>query len=274
MSALFQLFFPPPDLASCVQAVWVARGRSEHRREVVLPNGVVEIIFNLSDPQWVLQSELHPKRRYDGVFLAGAQRGPLLIEDEAETDLLGVRFHAGGVTPWLRTPLGELTDRVEDTADLDAMRWANALHEQLGACRTDRKRLNLVFTTLRRQRTGPALDSRVRRTLQSLLRETDPPSVAGIAKRLGITHKHLDTLFYRAVGFSPRTLHRVMRFHDVVSWLRRRQSPVSWANLALRAGFADQAHMIREFRAFSGTTPSSFLRLRTDDGWHLKGPTG
>lgn len=269
MSATFQIFPPPLELADAVQLVWIAQGRTEHRREVVLPNGVTELIVNLSDPQWVVESPLHPRRRYERVFFAGTQRGPLLIEDEAETDLLGVRFHPGGATGWLREPLGELTDRIEDTADLE-LAWTRELRDRLGAQHTPRARAETTFSMLRAHRRGRADWLRVRTVLASLRHDRDPQPIRRLAARVGVSHKHLDALFRSAVGVSPRKLHRILRFHDVVTWLQRRPRPPAWAALALRAGFADQSHLIREFRALAGQTPSDFLRLRTDDGWHLK----
>lgn len=269
MSATFSLFPPPPDLADSIQAVWLAQGRTAHRREVVLPNGAVELIVNLSDPQWVVESALHPRRRYDHVFLAGTQRGPLAIEDEAETDLLGVRFLPGGVTGWLTVPLGALTDRIEDAADLE-LRWAKTLRERVGAQTDALARACAAFTVLREHRRRPPDGQRVAAVIAALMQDQHPPPIRALAARIGVTHKHLDTLFHRAVGVSPQKLRRILRFHDVVSWLQRNRRPVDWASLALASGFSDQAHLIREFRALSGKTPSQFLRLRTDDGWHLK----
>ncbi len=269
MSATFSLFPPPPELADSIQAVWLARGRTAHRREVVLPNGVVELIVNLSDPQWVVESELHPRRRYQRVFLAGTQRGPLLIEDEAETDLVGVRFHPGGVTSWLDVPLAELTDRIEDTSDLD-LKWTTELRERLGALTDPPARAAATFAVLRANRKERADALRVRHVIAALKHDPRPPPIRELAASIGITHKHLDTLFHRAVGLSPQKLRRILRFHDVVTWLQRHHAPVDWATLALRAGFSDQSHLIREFRALSNRTPSEFLQLRTDDGWHLK----
>ena len=268
MSATFLMYAPPPDLASAVEAIWLARGRTLHRREVVLPNGAVELIVNLADPQWVVASALHPQRHYREAFVAGPQRGPLRIEDDGETDLLGVRFRPGGIVPWLRLPLGALTDRIEHAEDL-ALRWVRELRARLLEAPHDLARSQLAVDALSRNRTFPGVDRRVRDVLTAIGRDPELPNIRSLAARVGVSHKHLDELFHRGVGFGPRTLRRVLRFHSVVDSLRGSPpATVRWAQVAARAGFSDQSHMIREFRAFAGHTPADFLRLRTDDGYH------
>ena len=60
-----------------------------------------------------------------------------------------------------------------------------------------------------------------------------------------------------ATGLSPKQLCRILRFRraaDLITRMRRGQ----WAQLAADCGYADQAHLIHEFRAFSGYTPAEY----------------
>jgi AraC-like DNA-binding protein len=82
--------------------------------------------------------------------------------------------------------------------------------------------------------------------------------IGRLAAEVGWSHKHLITQFRQQVGLRPKTAARLVRFHRV--WRRLDQSggrPV-WAELAQEAGYADQAHLIREFRRFTGMTPTQF----------------
>lgn len=267
MSASFGIVPPPPELRDAVQCVWFARGQTPHRAEVVLPNGVTEVILNLADPQWVLEGPRHPARRYHETFVAGLQRGPLVIADDGATDLIGIRFHPGGLADWIALPLVELTDRIEPGHAVE-LPWLAQLREHLGNL-PDAARADAIFASLRRQRRRSGAPDRVQAALQALGTRSEPPTVRVLAARLGVSHKHLITLFHRAVGVTPRTLRRVLRFHRVVRALQEPAGP-SWAALALDCGYSDQAHLIREFRELADCTPTEFLRRRTDDGWHLK----
>ena len=58
-----------------------------------------------------------------------------------------------------------------------------------------------------------------------------------------------------------QTAARLVRFERVWRRLDRPQPP-AWADLAREAGYADQAHLVREFHRFTGTTPTEFLARR------------
>ena len=80
--------------------------------------------------------------------------------------------------------------------------------------------------------------------------------MSAIARRLGCSPRQLERLFAAGVGLSPKELSRIARFQSLLR-LAGREPAASWADLAVRGGYADQAHLVREFKAFSGATPTS-----------------
>jgi methylphosphotriester-DNA--protein-cysteine methyltransferase len=78
-----------------------------------------------------------------------------------------------------------------------------------------------------------------------------------IANEVGWSHKHLIARFKRQVGLRSKTAARLVRFDGVWRGLDARR-PLDWGQLARDAGYADQAHLIRDFRQFTGTTPTDF----------------
>ena len=62
--------------------------------------------------------------------------------------------------------------------------------------------------------------------------------------------------FEESFGYGPKTLDRILRFHRFRR-LRQASGNASTAVLAVEAGYADQAHLIRESRRLSGITPSA-----------------
>ena len=85
--------------------------------------------------------------------------------------------------------------------------------------------------------------------------------VGQIADEIGISHKHLLREFERCVGLTPKVLSRIYSFQRVIHCVGQRPE-VNWAEAAALCGYYDQAHLIREFRAFSGLTPSAYLSKR------------
>ena len=83
--------------------------------------------------------------------------------------------------------------------------------------------------------------------------------VAGLARELGFSRRHLAQLFQREAGLSPKALARVLRFSHTLDCVRGAATP-RWDRVALDCGYYDQSHMIRDFQAFSGHAPRDFLR--------------
>lgn len=81
---------------------------------------------------------------------------------------------------------------------------------------------------------------------------------AEIAYALGVGSRQLRCRFDSSVGLSPKLLFRVLRFRKSLERLREGKA-ASWPDLALDLGFYDQSHMIRDFRLFSGLSPSDHL---------------
>ena len=76
-----------------------------------------------------------------------------------------------------------------------------------------------------------------------------------------MSERHLRRLVADHTGLEPRTLPRVARFQRFLALSDRAAEP-SLAALAVRAGYADQAHLTREVRALSGLTPAALLAER------------
>ncbi|MEO3845903.1 MULTISPECIES: helix-turn-helix domain-containing protein [unclassified Streptomyces] len=86
-----------------------------------------------------------------------------------------------------------------------------------------------------------------------------------MADDVGWSHKHLITQFRRQVGLPPKTAARLVRFQRLLGRLERAPA-AGWDELAADCGYADQAHLGRDFRAFAGTTPTAFRAEATATG--------
>lgn len=94
-----------------------------------------------------------------------------------------------------------------------------------------------------------------------LARAAERLSVAGVrtvARELGISERHLRRLFHETVGIGPKAFARIIRFRRALRAARGGRD-TSWSAIAADTGYFDQAHLIDEFRAITGATPSAFL---------------
>lgn len=259
---------PRDPVSRCVDLIWLTRGPCNTRSEKVLPNGVVELIVNLGAPHRVVDPG-DPTRhtRYHASWIAGMQRSFLVIAGEQDTDLVGIRFRPGGAHALLRRPLCEFTDLVVELAQVDPG-LALELHERLLAAPWGLARVEAVEALLLRRLDLAGRDPRIEAWALRLAAAPGDVSVAGFARSLGVSQKHLIHLCKQQVGLAPKLLSRVLRFHGVIQALQRARAP-RWADLAHDFGYSDQAHLIAEFHAFAGDTPSGYWRARSPDPNHL-----
>jgi AraC-like DNA-binding protein len=99
-------------------------------------------------------------------------------------------------------------------------------------------------------------------------------SVGALADRVGVTGRHLTTLFHREVGRSPKTVAMLMRFERATARIAdsvRRYGAVDLAAVATYTGYSDQAHLTREFVRFAGVPPGRWMAeefRNIQDGGH------
>jgi transcriptional regulator GlxA family with amidase domain len=112
---------------------------------------------------------------------------------------------------------------------------------------------------MRRLDRGPRPSPEVGWAWERLVASGGAVPIGRLAKEVGWSHRHLIVRFRQQVGLGPKTAARLVRFDGVCRHLDQARGRLDWGRVAAEAGYADQAHLIREFRQFTGTTPTEFL---------------
>lgn len=248
---------PGPALARWVECYWSIRATGAPPvGNRVLPDGCADIIVDLTGEP--------------GAFVVGAMRTAAVVPLAGTVELFGIRFRPGAALPFLDAPLSELTD---SRVPLDAL-WgsgaAGTLADAIASTGPD-GRVALVERALLRRLGGRPLEERGDERLAAdavrlMSGGRGGITVRRIALALGVGERRLERAFDRSVGVAPKFLSRVLRFRDAVRSIERRTggaAPVAWSEVAYQAGYADQSHLIREFRALAGVTPVQLARERS-----------
>ena len=82
--------------------------------------------------------------------------------------------------------------------------------------------------------------------------------VSQIAATIGVSERTVRRGVTTAVGLSPKVLARILRFQNTMAHLRS-PKPSDLCSIALACGYADQAHMTREFQQLAGLAPTAFM---------------
>ena len=271
--SVYATHVPAAPLSGFVALLWVQEGRApEHPRERVLPTGTVELVVSLAaDPLRVFGDERDGGAAEGGALVCGAHSRFFVIDTVAAPATAGVHFRPGGAWPFFGVPADALADA---HVPLDALWGAGAaagLRERLVEAPTPAARFRVLEEALlaRLVRAPGAGHLAVRMALRALESARGPLSIRAVAERIGISQRRFGQLFRAEVGVAPKVFTRIRRFQDVLA-AAGPASAVDWSRVALDCGFYDQAHFIHDFRAFSGLTPSAYLRQRTEHLNHLR----
>lgn len=234
---------PPADLAAFVDFCWVVRwelsGEPPHE-QAILPHPNVNLAFESTGTAvYGVDRKIFTRR------LAGAGKA------------LGVRFRPGGFRPFYSAPVFTLNDRVVPAVGIFGQE-AERAGEGIMAAGSDIAMTGIAADLLRAA--SPRPDPVVEQVAGVVARITADPGlrrVAQVADVCGIPERRLQRLFAEYVGVSPKWVMRRARLHEAA--LRAESGAgVDWAALAADLGYADHAHLTRDFTATLGVPPSRY----------------
>lgn len=254
---------PAPPLDRFIDDVYCLTGVPRHRRMNVPPMPSAHLFLNLGDPVrlWDSIPSVPPAVFTDGWFM-GVWTRRFVVEYPACVRVVGVHFKPWGISPFVDMPATELRDR---WVPVDAV-WRGSvdrIRNQVGGIASTDEMLQALEEELRaRLPDAPArgLDL-VQYTGGRLETTYGAIPVGALTDAAGVSGNHLATQFKSHVGVTPKRVARIYRFARLILSVDA-PHPVDWAALAQTAGYFDQAHFAREFKDFTGHTPTQYLALR------------
>ncbi|MDQ6836415.1 MAG: helix-turn-helix domain-containing protein [Actinomycetota bacterium] len=187
-----------------------------------------------------------------GLSVAGPDTRARVVELAPGSRLVGVRLAPGAAGAVLGLPASELCDTSSDAANVLGREVAATLRESLAAAQNPHALLRQAVELRGVLEPDPLVAAAVRALGLPRAR------VGPVAVELGVSARQLHRRISDAVGYGPKVLARVLRFRRL-----QQLPPAPLVELALDAGYADQAHMTAEVTGLAGVSPVRFLKDRT-----------
>ncbi len=259
---------PLPPLTAFIDCIWYSRGAvPQRRRERALPSGRADLVFNLHENR--IRTFTDATDRVGivtrGAVVHGPQSRYFVLDARKDVHVVGVHFRPGGGS-LLGVPMNELCDRHIPLEDLWDER-ADGLRDELIEARTPRAMFAILeseFLRRLRQKTlvHPAISFALRRFDAGPMTARFEP----IRRETGYSERRFATLFHGAVGLTPKRYARVQRLSRVVNDLACGSRAL--ADIALTAGYYDQAHLNHDFRELAGTSPGNYAPIAGRSSLH------
>ncbi|MEV7093533.1 helix-turn-helix domain-containing protein [Amycolatopsis sp. NPDC051045] len=236
---------PAPELAEFVEYHWVLRwdlrGKPPHEQRV-LPNLAVNVTF------------------FPGASgVNGPARDVFSHRLEGRVQGLGVRFRPGTFRAFLGAPVRDIAGRDVPLTDV----FGAAAAEVAESVRTADDDAQMVRAVDNLLIANPVTLSPAARqaaaAVESIARDPGITRVAQLCADTGLTTRFVQRMFAEHVGCPPKWAIRIYRLNDAAQRLVTEGDP-DYAGLAVRLGYSDQSHFIRDFRTVTGQSPAEYAR--------------
>lgn len=257
---------PVPALRPFVSQIWASEGSGQQagRREIALPTGAMHLVVRASGAASAVVAADGGASPLPAAVIGGVRDCPYRRVAGAGRSV-GAMLRPGAAAILLGVPARPLAFAHHALGDVWAAGEAAALHEQVSDAPDLSSALGAFEEVLARRIGNARADSAIAMATRAL---GAGAGVGAVVAHLGWSHRHFIRLFTDHVGLAPAAYRRVRRFDRLVD-LAAANPDTPLAALAATAGYADQAHMSRDFRGFSGLTPGAYRRLAPADPRHV-----
>jgi AraC-like DNA-binding protein len=252
---------PPKELLSFIKHyLFLESKENELRKLRLFSDGNTGIVFSFKSNLIGSPVDSGEQTTLPHSFLYGQISAfkDVCLADEAA--LVIVVFQPSGINQLLGIPAGELRDNIVDTEYLLGKRGIE-LYEKLAetpGIQDKLQLLNLFFIELALRRTSPD-DPVIKASVDLIVKNNGLISSSRLIKLTGYTERHIERMFIKSIGISPKKFSDVIKLHHFLKRLKKDQPDKSLTFLAYEAGYADQSHLIKEFKKFTGMTPMAYI---------------
>lgn len=246
------------ELRSFVKCYWSLESTANPvpERQRIVPDGCMEMIFHYGDlyQQYAAdgQATLQPR-----CFVFGQITVPLEIAPTGVSGIIAARFQPDGFFPFSSIPLPAMNDRAVPLTELFGAEGLS-LEEQVLQSPSNKERIQIIESFLLKKLEAEDAILRVSRSaVEALLESRGQNTIHELAAQLQVNRRQLERKFSTATGMSPKQYSKVLRLQHAFKLIGQGTFH-NLTELALEAGYYDQAHFVKDFREFTGVSPRQF----------------
>jgi AraC-like DNA-binding protein len=222
-----------------------------------LPLGMVELIVHLkgkrSEGFWKNNWQSFPDS-----YLVGVMQEPVAWRMYGYSEMFAVRFKPEGLIQLFDCPVSSWVNNFIDAEDFLGKEHSFIL-ALIQSAETNQERVFLLETFIHQQLSKrQTARNHFTEAIKHIRRANTQISSSALENQLFVCERQAQRLFKNNIGVSPKEYFRIIRFRQIIEAVKENKQ-VLWPQLAYSLGYADQAHLIRDFKAFSGLTPTGFV---------------
>lgn len=256
----YETFPPHPDLAPFVKCYWTLEvpAAADSQRQRIIPDGCIEMAFILGDDVKRFTSGdnfiLQPR-----AMVLGQTLDPFYIEPTGYVNTFAIRFYPYGFANFITVPISGLANTETALEVIFGAKPARELEHEIIHAPATRTRIEIVERFFLARLTDKVIIDRiVKETVDALTATRGSKPINAILNDDASKRRQLERKFLKQIGISPKQLGKVVRMQTALKMLYSGKLD-TLTKIAYESEYYDQAHFIKDFKEFTGTSPKEFL---------------
>ena len=252
-----KIIYPSSLLSQYVKYYWILQTDGSVNRNIqTIPSGCIHLVFHRGCDLFFSNGEKQPKN-----FIRGQLSTPDTLLFSGNIDMIAVIFHPLGIIPFLCHSASELYNHyidIEEFGDINLINLERFIvnEENVSTCIQEIEK----YLIYRLKGTIDHNYNRVLHSIQSIKNETQL-NVSGLADDACLGYRHFKRIFTQYAGASPKEFIKIIRFQKVLYTLQNNPT-LDITKVAYICGYYDHSHLVKDFRSFSGCSPTKYLLSR------------
>lgn len=254
-----KIFRPSEYLKDCITQFWLWECDSPLAIPDIFPGTGVEMLFNLGDTLEIESPQIGRIEPFSGILICPRKSRFRLIAT-GKTKIVSVRFRSSGFFKVFGIPLTEIADHIIDVSDVFSV------ENSFFTAGCDSEWLDVIEARLLEKLSASShLFHDMEWAIDKIYYQRSSHIVRDVKQRVGVSERTFQRQFKMITGVDAKYFERTARFQSCLRHLLN-QPIVDYQDTIFMNGYYDQSHFIRDFNAFTGSTPSKFL---TEKSYHL-----
>ena len=245
-----------------VQGYWIFSVDRDVTNEVFYPSGFVDFAVNISSGSAITLINGRPVDM-PKVEVLGQITQPTRLTATKGTAVLIARIYPHANSLFFPNPISDFTNHSIDLSDVFGEESNDFYCRLMESDSTEQKVKALDTFLVQRLEKNKTVHHKViiiEQICRHIRTEGESFSIKTLSDQYGISERYIQKLFLDNVGIKPKSFSNIHRFNKSLQLIQTADLPLT--SIAYDCGYYDQAHFIKEFKKFTGLTPSEVRALQ------------
>lgn len=249
--------YPSLPLSQYVKYYWILRTNETESMSIqTIPSGCMHLVFHRGGNLLLSSGKPQPK-----CFVRGQFSVPGSLSPEGEIDMIAVILHPLAAKLFSSYPMNEFCNQyipVEDLENRELNHLVRTVRDEADVYKCIRQ---IELFLQKRLMADNYNSKRIANSIQLIVNHPQV-KIDSLADNACLGYRHFKRIFTEHVGMNPKEYYRVIRFQRLLYILQQRPD-MEITQLAYLCGFADHSHLVKDFKSFTGVSPTQYLLSRS-----------